>query len=113
LLTLLQVEASCKEAAKAKNGINSLTVLNLPLYATQAQPEQGAAAAASQPGPGAALKLSASEKEAALASMVEQGWLFGDDQEGFRVGPRSFLELSAFLLEQAEEEVEEVWKEYV
>lgn len=105
----------------ALHGMDSLKVQGLPIAVQVAAPAGGEAAggvaaggagAAKGPPPVKEGKLKPSERESTLDSLVADGWLMGDG-EGYRVGPRSFLELSTFLLECASDEVEEIWRQYV
>jgi hypothetical protein len=117
------VEAQAQDARKAKYGIASLLVHNLPLCVAVAGAAGPGGAGGAEEGdaPKPPLtkdaKLSASEKEATLRELVQQGWLLGEEEEdgsaGFRAGPRAFLELSTYLLGVAREEVENIWKTYV
>jgi hypothetical protein len=111
--------AVCTDVEAATRGLSSLAVLNLPLIAAstelsqlgKSQGEDGTQAGpASQPAPaGPALRLSASDKESALAQLVADGWLFGDAKSSYRLGPRSFLELGRMLMEVADDDVKEAW----
>lgn len=121
------VEAAGTSGRSATHGISSLEALKLELRpaaedggaggggggATQAG---GGGAGPSQPAAKAAVpKLSPGEREAALASLVADGWLCGGAAggagAGYGPGPRAFLELGAFLLSKAsDDEAQAAWE---
>ncbi len=117
LRSLSQVEVVCSDARKATHGIDSLAVLSLPLSAPTggeaSQQDEAGPSQAPPPMQAATLKMSASDRQAALASMVSDGWLLGDAQSSFRLGPRSFLELGHLLAQATTDEaIQDLWKQY-
>ena len=57
-----------------------------------------------------AQKMSKSEKETAFKQLVDEGWLSRSNVGRLlRLGPRTFLELREFILDQAPEAARERW----
>lgn len=55
-------------------------------------------------------KMSKSDKETAFKQLVDEGWLSrSNDGRFLRLGPRTFLELREFILDQAPEAARERW----
>lgn len=112
------METISGDKRKAEGGLDGMLAMTLPLTASVvpaaggassqapdgAGPSQGAAQAT------AAVKLSPKERESTLDALVEQGWLTVEPSSAkIWLGPRTFLELSNYLLDVAAEDVRELW----
>ena len=121
--------AVCTDAGVAIQGLDSLTVLNLPLVAAAGDAGQGAGQATqgqtqappgTQAGPSSqaatatvGFRLSVSDRTALLAQLVDDGWLTGDEHSLYRLGPRAFLELGRMLLDVADDDVKAIWSTWL
>ena len=93
-----------------EQGIHFMNAMNYTELQTQRDPTQPTQLTQRELQTQTVQKMSKTDKEATLNQLIADRWLsHAEDGERLRLGPRSFLELREFILDQAPERARERW----
>lgn len=106
----LALDEILRDDETVEKGINFMSAMNYTELQTQRDPTQPTQLTQRELQTQTVQKMSKTDKEATLNQLVADRWLsHGDDGERLRLGPRSFIELREFILDQAPERARERW----
>lgn len=106
----LALDEILRDDETVEKGISFMSAMNYTELQTQRDPTQPTQLTQRELQTQTVQKMSKIDKEATLNQLVADRWLsHGEDGECLRLGPRSFIELREFILDQAPERARERW----